>query len=336
MLLHTNNYTHKKYEKKRALILGVSGQDGAYLAELLLNKGYEVYGASRDAQTSSFKNLTRLGIRNKVKIETIILKDFNSILEVLVKVLPDEVYNLSGQTSVGLSFQYPVETIESISIGTLNLLEAVRILNRRIRLFNAGSCECFGEIYNLPADENTPFLPRSPYAVAKVAAHWEVANYREAYDIFACTGIMFNHESIIRTERFVTQKIVAGACRIAAGLQKKLYLGNLSVQRDWGWAPEYVEAMWLMLQKDVANDFIIATGHTYSLEQFVELAFLAVNLDWRKYVLSDVTMLRPTEIMIRKGNPSKAREQLGWQAHSTMPDVVRLMVEAFQESLKTK
>ena len=317
--------------QKKALIFGVSGQDGTYLAKLLLDKGYEVYGTSRDAQTSSFANLARLGIKDQINFESVAPNDFRSVLQVLIKVKPDEVYNLAGQTSVGLSFQQPVETIESISIGTLNLLEAIRFVDKHIKLYNAGSSECFGETGNLPADENTPFRPRSPYAVAKAAAHWEVANYREAYNLFACSGILFNHESTIRPERFVTQKIVAGACRIAAGLQDQLHLGNLSIQRDWGWAPEYVEAMWRMLQQDVADDFVIATGHTYSLEQFAEQAFKAVNLDWKKYVVSDASMLRPTDIMVGKANPSKAREQLGWQAQSTMPDVVRFMVEALNK-----
>jgi GDPmannose 4,6-dehydratase len=322
--------------QKKALILGVSGQDGAYLAKLLLDKGYEVYGSSRDAQTSSFANLTRLGIKNQINFETVMLNDFGSVLQSLIKVRPDEIYNLAGQTSVGLSFEQPVETIESISTGTLNLLEAMRSIDSDIKLFNAGSSECFGEVADLPADESTAFRPRSPYATAKAAAHWEVVNYREAYNVFACSGILFNHESVIRSNRFVTQKIVAGACCIAAGLKEQLHLGNLSVQRDWGWAPEYVQAMWLMLQNDVADDFVIATGHTYSLEQFAERAFSAVNLDWREYVVADATMLRPTDIMIAKANPTKALEHLGWQAQSTMPEVVRLMVESFQISLQTK
>jgi len=318
---------------KKALIIGISGQDGAYLAKLLLGKGYEVYGTSRDAQTSLFSNLSCLGIKDQINFESVSPNDFRSVLQVLMKVKPDEVYNLAGQTSVGLSFQQPVETIESISKGTLNLLEAMRLVDRQIKLYNAGSSESFGDTGGLPANENTPFRPRSPYAVAKASAHWQVANYREAYNLFACTGILFNHESTIRSERFVTQKIVASACRIAAGLQDQLHLGNLSIQRDWGWAPEYVETMWLMLQQDVAHEFVIATGHTHSLEHFAERAFSAVNLDWRQHVVTDVTMVRPTDIMIGKANPSKAREYLGWQAQSTMPDVVQLMVESFQISM---
>lgn len=317
---------------KKALICGVSGQDGAYLAKLLLGKGYEVYGASRDAQGSSFSNLMRLGIKDQVKLESVALNDFRSVLQALMKVKPDEIYNLAGQSSVALSFQQPVETLESISVGSLNLLEAIRFVDSPIKLYNAGSSECFGESGDLPANETTPFHPRSPYAVAKAAAFWEVANYREAYNLFACSGILFNHESPLRPERFVTQKIVASACRIAAGLQDNLYLGNLSIQRDWGWAPEYVEAMWLMLQQDKPDDFVIATGHTYSLEQFAEQAFLAVGLDWSKYVVSDATMLRPTDIMVGKADPSKSNHQLGWNAKMVMPDVVRMMVGACQKT----
>ncbi len=318
---------------KTALIWGISGQDGAYLAKLLLEKGYEVYGASRDAQISPVSNLIRLGIKDQVKLESVALNDFRNVLQVLVKVKPDEVYNLAGQSSVGLSFQDPIETLESISVGSLNLLEAIRFVGRPIKLYNAGSSECFGEAGVLPANESTSFHPRSPYAVAKAAAFWDTANYREAYNLFVCSGILFNHESPLRPERFVTQKIVAGACRIAAGKQDNLRLGNLSIQRDWGWAPEYVEAMWLMLQQDSPDDFVIATGHTFSLEQFAEHAFSAVGLDWRKYVVSDPAMLRPTDIMVGKGDPSKAKRKLGWEAKLVMPDVVRLMVEACQKTL---
>lgn len=318
---------------KKALICGVSGQDGAYLAKLLLEKGYDVYGASRDAQGSSFSNLIRLGIKDQVKLESVALKDFRSVLQALMKIKPDEIYNLAGQSSVGLSFQQPVETLESISIGSLNLLEAIRFVDSPIKLYNAGSSECFGETTNRPADETTPFRPCSPYAVAKAAAFWETVNYREAYNLFACSGILFNHESPLRPERFVTQKIVAGACRIAAGAQDTLHLGNLSIQRDWGWAPEYIKAIWLMLQQDKPEDFVIATGDTYSLEQFTEQAFSAVGLDWRKHVVSDASIHRTTDIMVSKADPSKAKRQLGWEASLVMPDVVRLMVDAFQKTI---
>ncbi|MEJ2009034.1 MAG: GDP-mannose 4,6-dehydratase, partial [Acidobacteriota bacterium] len=285
--------THKK-----ALICGVSGQDGAYLAELLLTKGYEVHGTSRDAQMSSFNSLKTLGIREKVRVESMAVNDFRSVLQVLTKVRPDEVYNLAGQSSVGLSFHQPVETLESISVGTLNLLEAIRFTERPIRFYNAGSSECFGDTDGAAADEKTPFRPRSPYAVAKSAAFWEVANYREAYSIFACSGILFNHESPLRPERFVTKKIVSAACRIAAGSREKLHLGNISISRDWGWAPEYVEAMWLMLQQPEAGDYVIATGETHRLEEFIEGAFMNVGLNWRDHVEADPTLIRPTEITV--------------------------------------
>ncbi len=227
----------------KALICGISGQDGAYLAQLLLSKGYSVCGTSRDAQISSFQNLMGLGIREQVKLESMALTDFRSVLQILTKIDPDEVYNLAGQSSVGLSFEQPVETLESVATGTLNLLEAIRFLGKPIKLYNAGSSECFGDLGEDTADETTPFRPRSPYGVAKATAFWQVANYREAYGLFACSGILFNHESPLRPERFVTQKIVSTACRIAAGSLEKLFLGNMSIQRDWGWAPEYVEAM---------------------------------------------------------------------------------------------
>jgi len=312
---------------KKALICGVSGQDGAYLARLLLNKGYMVYGSSRDAQMSSFRNLTRLAILEKVNLESVAVNDFRSVLQALMKIQPDEVYNLAGQSSVGLSFQQPVETLESISVGTLNFLEAIRFAGRPIRFYNAGSSECFGDINDV-ADESTPFAPRSPYAVAKAAAFWEVANYREAYGLFACSGILFNHESPLRPERFVTKKIIAAACRIAAGSQEKLHLGNIAIRRDWGWAPEYVEAMWLMLQQEKPDDFVIATGESHSLEEFVETAFSSVGLDWRDHVVLDKALLRPTDLATGRGNPAKALAKLGWQARHRMREVVRMITEA--------
>lgn len=310
---------------RRALICGISGQDGAYLARLLSDKGYQVHGTARDAQMAGFGNLIRLGIRERITCHSMALNDFRSVLQVLAKVLPDEIYNLAGQSSVGLSFDQPVETLESISVGTLNLLEAMRFIGQPMRLYNAGSSECFGNTGGVPADEETPFRPRSPYAVAKATAFWEVANYREAYHLFACTGILFNHESPLRPERFVTQKIVKSACRIAAGSGEKLHLGNISIARDWGWAPEYVEAMWLMLQQDQAGDFVIATGETNTLEDFVAEAFRCAGLEWREHVISDPSLLRPTEIMVSRGNPARAASMLGWQATLRMGDVVKRM-----------
>ncbi|MEL4897033.1 GDP-mannose 4,6-dehydratase [Crocosphaera sp. Alani8] len=313
--------------QKTALICGVSGQDGAYLAQFLLDKGYIVCGTSRDAQMSSFTNLVRLGIREQVKVESMSLNDFRSVLQILHKIEPDEVYNLAGQSSVGLSFELPVETLESIATGTLNLLEAIRFTGAPIKFYNAGSSECFGDIGTTPADELTPFRPRSPYAVAKSAAFWEVANYREAYGIFACSGILFNHESPLRPRRFVTQKIVAAACKIAQGYSHQLQLGNVTIKRDWGWAPEYVKAMYLMLQQPQADDYVIATGNSYSLEDFVRETFNCLELNWQDYVSSDQSLFRPTDISYSCGNPRKAEKKLGWKARYKMPEVVRMMVE---------
>jgi GDPmannose 4,6-dehydratase len=260
------------------------------------------------------------------------LNDFRSVLQVLAKVDPDEIYNLAGQSSVGLSFEQPVETLESISVGTLNLLEVIRFVQKPIRLYNAGSSECFGDTGGAPADETTPFRPRSPYAVAKATAHWQVANYREAYNLFACTGILFNHESPLRPERFVTRKIIASACRIAQGSTEKLQLGNIAIARDWGLASEYVDAMWRMLQQDTPQDYVIATGETNTLERFVVEAFAHLGLDWETHVFTNQSFLRPSEIMVSRGNPDKARRELGWQATYRMKDVIQVMIAAQQET----
>ncbi len=312
---------------RRALICGVSGQDGAYLAQLLLRKGYDVYGSSRDAQMSSFSNLKWLGILEQVKVISVSVIDFRSVLQALNQVKPDEVYNLAGQSSVGLSFDQPVETMESIAIGTLNLLEAIRFSGLPIKLYNAGSSECFGDTGGESADETTLFRPRSPYGVAKAAAYWETANYREAYQLFACTGILFNHESPLRPERFVTRKIVSTACRIAAGSKEQLSLGNMSIRRDWGWAPEYVEAMWQMLQQSEPEDYVIATGETRSLQEFVEIAFSCCGLSWQEHVVQDPQLYRPTDLTEGRANPSKAWEKLKWRARYKMADVVKMMVD---------
>ncbi len=312
---------------KKALICGISGQDGGYLARLLLEKGYEVFGTSRDAQMASFDNLSFLGIRDSVSLHSMALNDFRSVIQTLVKIEADEIYNLAGQSSVGLSFDQPVETLESISVGALNLLEAIRFIKQPIRLYNAGSSECFGNTNGIPATESTPFKPRSPYAVAKSAAHWEVANYREAYQIFACNGILFNHESPLRPERFVTSKIINAARRISKGSKEKLHLGNTSISRDWGWAPEYVDAMWRILQQDTPEDFVIATGETNSLEAFVEEAFACVGLEWQDHVVVDPSLLRPSDIMISKANPQKASQKLNWRARYKMRDIIKMMIK---------
>ena len=313
---------------KRALICGVSGQDGAYLAQLLLSKGYDVYGTSRDAQMSSFRNLKTLGIINQITLTSMSLNDFRSVLQTLSKIAPDEIYNLAGQSSVGLSFEQPVETHESISIGTLNLLEAIRFMEAPIRLYNACSGECFGETDLDGANEGTAMRPRSPYAVAKAAAFWQVANYRDAYGVFSCSGLLFNHESPLRPERFVTKKIISTACRIAKGSGEKLSLGNLSISRDWGWAPEYVEAMWKMLQMGQPEDYVIATGESVSLQAFVEKVFSELGLNWKEHVVSDANLLRPSDILYGKGNPEKAKRILEWSPKYRVDDVVRMMVES--------
>lgn len=313
---------------RTALICGIGGQDGAYLAQHLLGLGYTVVGTSRDAQASRFTGLERLGIRDRVTVVSMSLVDFRSTFQVLKRTGPDEVYNLAGQTSVGLSFDQPVETFESIVVGTINLLEAIRLLGGPIRLYNAGSSEMFGNAGEQPAGERTVLRPRSPYGIAKATSFWQIAQYREAYGLRAATGILFNHESPLRPERFVTQKIVAAACRIARGEQPSLSLGDLSVHRDWGWAPEYVVAMHRMLQLDELEDFVIATGRTHSLEEFVAAAFSAVGLDWRQYVVRDPALVRPTEIERGQADTRHATERLGWTARHAMPDVVRMMVEA--------
>ncbi|MEO8005030.1 MAG: GDP-mannose 4,6-dehydratase [Betaproteobacteria bacterium] len=312
---------------KRALICGVGGQDGSYLSRHLLSLGYNVVGTSRDAQISSFSNLEKLGIREQVQTVSMAPNDFRSVLHVVSRTEPDEIYYLAGQSSVGLSFEQPVEAMESISLGTLNILEAIRYLSKDIKFYNAGSSECFGDTKGAPADENTPFYPRSPYAVAKCTAHWQIANYREAYNLFACTGILFNHESSLRPSRFVTQKIVATALRIAAGSKEKLALGNTKIVRDWGWAPEYVEAMHLMLQHSQPNDYVIATGNSTSLEAFIELAFGRLKLDWRDHVEIRPELFRPSDLSQSRANPEKAASELGWRAAMSMKDVVRIMVD---------
>ena len=310
---------------KTALICGVTGQDGAYLAQLMLSKGYKVVGTSRDAEASTFSNLDKLSIKSQVTLTSMSLNDFRSVLQVITKYEPVEIYNLAGQTSVGLSFSQPVETMESISAGVLNLLEAVRFTNKKMRLYNAGSGEAFGDTGDEPANEETAFRPRSPYAVAKAAGFWQVANYREAYDLFACTGLLFNHESPLRPQRFVTQKIINGAKEIAAGNLKNMVLGNLDITRDWGWAPEYVEAMWMMLQAPSADDYVIATGVSYSLEQFVVKSFETYGLDWKKYVKVDKSFFRPLDINISRANPSKAQRKLGWKPKNKLDEIIKKM-----------
>ena len=312
---------------KKALIIGISGQDGSYLAKYLLEKGYEVHGTSRDHEVSSFSNLSKLGIRDRVKLCSMVTSDFRSVLTALQRADADEIYNLAGQTSVGMSFEYPVETFDSILIGTMNLLECIRLLKKPVRFYNAGSSEVFGNTDG-PANEETPFRPRSPYATAKAAAHYAVANYREAYGLFASTGILFNHESPLRPTRFVTSKIVSTASRIANGSKEKLLLGNIDISRDWGWAPDYVEAMWQILQQATPDDFVIGTGETNTLRDFVEIAFSQLGLDWTKHVETSKQLLRPSDIEKNCADPSKARKLMQWEAHHKFKEVVSMLVEA--------
>ena len=310
---------------KTALICGISGQDGTYLAQLLLSKGYTVWGTSRDAQGSAFGNLKTIGIKDQVKLISMVPEDFRSVFMSVKQSQPDEVYYLAGQSSVGLSFEQPAESIQSVVIGVLNMLEAVRMSDKPIRLYHAGSSECFGDTQGQPANEKTPFHPRSPYAVAKASAFWLVDNYREAYGLYACTGLLFNHESPLRPTRFVTQKIIQTAKRIAAGSAEKLTLGRLDISRDWGWAPEYVDAMWRMLQLERPEDFVIATGKTYSLEDFVRLTFAAKNLNWRDHVNQSDVFMRPTDLSISSADPLKAKLILGWEAGIDMEQVIQKM-----------
>lgn len=308
-----------------ALIVGITGQDGAYLANFLLGEGYKIIGTSRDAQMADCSRMQRLGIVDSVEMVSLAPNDFRSVLKVVASVKPDEIYNLAGQTSVGLSFDQPVECMESIAGATLNLLEVIRCLDAPVRLFNAGSSECFGDTGQLLANEETPFRPRSPYGVAKAAAYWQVANYREAYGLYACTGILANHESPLRANRFVTQKIIQAARSIAAGSQKKLLLGNLDIWRDWGWAAEYVKAMHAMLRRPTPADYLIASGKTHSLKQFVDAAFSLANLAAEDWVEISGELLRPSDLHYSAMDPSRFYRDSGWASTHDLTDIVAKM-----------
>jgi GDPmannose 4,6-dehydratase len=312
-----------------ALIFGISGQDGAYLAHLLLSKGYEVHGVSRSVEATSFERLSRIGVRDRVRLHTGNLGEFRSVVELIAKIQPDEIYNLAGQTSVALSFELPVETFDSVAVGTINILEYLRLLKYPVRLFQAASTECFGNTQAI-LDENGPFRPRSPYAVAKAASFWANSIYREAYGLYVCSGILSNHESPLRPDRFVTRKIVRTALEIARGSKERLTLGNVGIDRDWGWAPEYAEAMWRMLQHDEPGDYVIATGETRPLSDLVAAVFARLGLDWRDHVDTDETLFRPTELQRVELDPSRARDKLGWIATSRMDDVVAHLVACAQ------
>jgi GDPmannose 4,6-dehydratase len=315
-----------KPKPKTVLIFGISGQDGAYLARHLIEQGFEVHGTSRDCDANPFTSLRRLDIRDAVTVHSTMLSDFRSVIEVVQSTLPAYIFNLAGQSSVSLSFAQPVDTINSIMHGTINILEAIRFIGLDTRFYYAASSECFGNTA-APADETTPFRPRSPYAVGKAAGFWAVANYREAYNLFACSGLLFNHDSPLRPERYVTRKIVCGAADIAERKTDKLALGALEIVRDWGWAPEYVDAMVRMLQLDRPNDFVIATGLSVKLEDFVAEVFRAFGLDWTKHVEIDQTLLRPSDILVSAANPEKATRVLGWSAQTRMPELARKLVE---------
>lgn len=316
---------------KTALICGATGQDGAYLSQHLLALGYRVFGTSRDAQMIRAGNLRRLGIEESVTMLSMAPNDFRSVLQTIDRVRPDEIYNLAGQSSVALSFEQPVETLESVAVSTVNLLESLRFTRLNCRFYNAGSSESFGDTSGRAADENTPFKPRSPYAVAKATAYWEVANYRDAYGLHACTGILFNHESPLRPERFVTQKIVRAAWRIARGSDERLRMGDLDIERDWGYAPDYVVAMWMMLQSATPADYVIATGISTSLRDFVALAFERFGLRWQEHVDIDRSLFRPNELRQSRANPMRALDSLGWRAEHRVDAVIDRMIDGLDE-----
>tara|TARA_B100000963_G_C22552120_1_gene637282 strand:+ start:32 stop:1000 length:969 start_codon:yes stop_codon:yes gene_type:complete len=313
--------------KKTALILGIAGQDGSFLARFLLSKNYSVFGTTRKKISLDQPNLRSLNIQKKVNLLSVELINYESVLELILKTSPDEIYCLAAQSSVSHSFQKPRATLESIIISTINVLEAVKKSNKEIKVYFAGSSECFGDTGIEPATENTPLNPCSPYGIAKSSAHLLTKNYKENYNIFACTGFLFNHESSLRPENFVTQKIIRSCVRISKGSQEKLELGNLSIIRDWGWAPEYVEAMWLMLQRPYPEDFIIATGQSNSLQSFVETSFNYFGLHWRDHILINKEFFRETDILVSRANPEKARKVLDWQPKKKIEDVIRGMIE---------
>ena len=319
---------------KTALVTGITGQDGSYLAELLLQKGYEVHGVVRRASTFNTARLEHIYQDRHASDAKLVLHygdltDGTGLSSLVFSIEPDEIYNLGAQSHVRVSFDQPLYTVDVAALGTLRLLEATRQLSSRkdVRLYQASSSEMFGKVHEVPQRESTPFHPRSPYACAKVYSFHQIVNYRESYDLFACNGILFNHESPRRGETFVTRKITRAATRIREGLQDKLFLGNLDAKRDWGYAKDYVEAMWLMLQQDEPDDFVIATGETHSVSEFLEETFAYLELDWKKHVEMDPRYLRPSEVDLLLGDASKARDKLGWEAKTSFQELVRIMVQ---------
>ena len=313
--------------RKKALIIGISGQDGAFLAKYLIDKDYIVYGTSRDAEMSSFNSLVKLGIKDQIILLSMSLVDFRSVIQIFMEIKPHEVYNLAGQTSVNLSFKLPVETLESISLGTLNILEVLRLLKTDTKLYNASSSECFGNTDGIFADETTPFKPKSPYGVAKASAFWQVENYRQAYNLYAASGILFNHESYLRPQRFVTQKIISNVCDIANKKKEFFEIGNINIERDWGWAPEYVEAMHAILQQDSPQDYIIATGKSITLETFIKTCFEYFGLNYKNHIKLNEDLFRPTDILVSRADPTKASKNLNWFAKTDVFGVIAKMIE---------
>jgi GDPmannose 4,6-dehydratase len=311
---------------KRALITGVTGQDGSYLAEFLLEQGYEVVGMVRRSSTINFERIHH--IQDQIEIVSGDLLDQASLIDILERYRPHEVYNLAAQSFVQTSWAQPVFTGEVTALGVTRLLDAVRLVDPDIRFYQASSSEMFGKVREVPQNEGTPFYPRSPYGVAKVYGHWITVNYRESYNLFAVSGISFNHESPRRGHEFVTRKIARGAARIHLGLENELRLGNLESQRDWGYAPDYVYGMWLMLQADTPEDFVLATGRTNSVARFAELAFQVVNLDYRDFIVQDQRLIRPADVDLLVGDPSKAEDVLDWRAKTPFAELVEIMVEA--------
>jgi GDPmannose 4,6-dehydratase len=321
---------------KKALITGITGQDGSYLAELLLGKGYEVHGIIRRASTFNTERIDHLYQDPHVNGVQLFLHygdigDSTNLIKLLYRVQPDEIYHLAAQSHVRVSFDIPEYTGDITGLGTIRILEAIRETGLRIRFYQASSSEMYGQVQEIPQRETTPFYPRSPYGAAKVYAYWLTVNYRESYGIFARNGILFNHESPRRGETFVTRKISRAVGRIKTGLDDKIYLGNLEAKRDWGYAKEYIEAMWLMLQQDQAGDYVIATGEAHSVHEFLEEAFSYAGLDWREHLAIDRRYYRPAEVDLLIGDPSKAKRHLGWQARTKFRDLVRLMVDADME-----
>ena len=317
---------------KRALITGITGQDGSYLAELLLSKGYEVHGMVRRTSTEKFDRIEHL--RDRITLHQADLLDHRSLVDALRAAKPDEVYNLAAQSFVPTSWNQPVLTGEFTALGVTRVLEAIRAVDPKIRFYQASSSEMFGKVQAVPQNESTPFYPRSPYGVAKVYGHWITVNYRESYDLYACSGICFNHEGERRGKEFVTRKISDGVARIKLGIQKELRLGNLDAQRDWGFAGDYVRAMWMMLQQDRPDDFVIATGRTHAVRDFVRLAFETVGLHWEDHVVIDPRYYRPAEVDLLVGDASKARRLLGWEPETTFEELVERMVRADLDRLR--